>query len=79
MQIINITAGIDVLDTTKPDHEDLTPSELIEVIEADKQMARMERLSRERKYKAREVRKLKNSIAYKMCLLCGLPLQGKES
>ena len=74
MQIINITAGIDVLDTTKADNENLTPNELIELVEADRQLARMDRMRRERKYKAREVRKLKNSIAYKMCLLCGLPL-----
>lgn len=74
MQIINITAGIDVLDANKADNENLTPNELIELVEADRQLARMERLSRERKYKAREARKLKNSIAYKMCLLCGLPL-----
>ena len=74
MQIINITDGIDVLDTNKPDHENLTPNELIELVEADRQLARMDRMRRERKYKAREARKLKNSIAYKMCLLCGLPL-----
>ena len=74
MQIINITDGIDVLDTTKADHEDLTPNELIELVEADKQLARMDRAKRERKYRAREARKLKNSIAYKMCILCGLPL-----
>ncbi|MCI7343235.1 MAG: hypothetical protein MSH33_04750 [Fusobacterium necrophorum] len=74
MQIINITAGIDVLDANKADNENLTPNELIELIEADRQLARMDRMRRERKYKAREVRKLKNSIAYKMCLLCGLPL-----
>ena len=74
MQIINITAGIDVLDTNKADNENLTPNELIELVEADRQLARMDRMRRERKYKARETRKLKNSIAYKMCLLCGLPL-----
>lgn len=74
MQIINITAGIDVLDTNKADNENLTPNELIELVEADRQLAWMDRMRRERKYKAREARKLKNSIAYKMCLLCGLPL-----
>lgn len=74
MQIINITAGIDVLDANKADNENLTPNELIELVEADRQLARMDRMRRERKYKVREVRKLKNSIAYKMCLLCGLPL-----
>ena len=74
MQIINITAGIDVLDTNKADNENLTPNELIELVEADRQLAWMDRMRRERKYKVREARKLKNSIAYKMCLLCGLPL-----
>lgn len=74
MQIINIAPKVDILDTTKADNEDLTPNELIELIEADRQLARMDRMRRERKYKAREARKLKNSIAYKMCLLCGLPL-----
>ena len=74
MKIINIAAGIDVLDTTKADNENLTPNELIELIEADKQLARMDRMRRERKYRAREMQRTKNSIAYKMCLLCGLPL-----
>ena len=74
MQIINITAGIDVLDANKADNENLTPNELIELVEADRQLARMDRMRREQKYKAREAQRLKNSIAYKMCLLCGLPL-----
>lgn len=75
MQIIKISEGVDVIDTkAKCDINDLSIEETIEQIETDKQIAHMERLSRERKYRNREMRKLKNSLAYKMCLLCGLPL-----
>ena len=72
-RIITIREGVDVIDRDlQTPYGSLTPSELIEYTEMDKQMAIMDRLEKKRQKAEECQRKLARNPFRKIACLCGI-------
>lgn len=72
-RIINMPDGNQVIDPSfKTPFNSLTPSQMEDYIEMDKQLAYMDRMKRKAEAEAKRKWKLVRNLIYKMACLCGL-------
>lgn len=72
-RIINTADGNQIIDRNlKTPYDALTPTQMMEYMELDNQMAFMDRIERKAKQKAEQTRKLAKNPLYKMACMVGL-------
>ena len=72
-RIIDTETGDHIIDRNlKTPYNALTPSQMVEYLEMDNQLAIMDRLKRKAQAEAERKRKLVRNPIYKMACLCGL-------
>ena len=72
-RIITTADGIDIIDRDlRTPYDSLTPSELIEYTEMDKQMAFMDRLERKRRKSEEHQQKLARNFLLRFACFCGI-------
>lgn len=72
-RIIICTDGTEIIDRNlKTPYNTLTPSQIVEYTEMDKQLAYMEKMERKARAEAERRRKIARNPIYKMACLCGL-------
>lgn len=72
-RIINLPDGTQIIDTTLETlYSDLTPTQMVEYVEMDVQIAIMDRMGRKRKLESGRKRKLAKNPLYRLACLCGI-------
>ena len=72
-RIINLPEGNQVIDSTlKTPENSLTPAQMVEYTEMDKQLAYMERLKKKERKKTDRKRKITRNPLYRLACMCGM-------
>ena len=72
-RIINTPDGNQIIDTSlKTPYDTLTPTEMIEYIETDKNMAFMDQMEKKRRKEEERQRKLTRNPLWKLACACGI-------
>ena len=72
-RIINTPDGNQIIDTSlKTPYDTLTPTEMIEYIETDKNMAFMDKMEKKRRKEEERQRKLARNPLWKLACACGI-------
>ena len=72
-RLINTPDGNQIIDTTlKTPYDTLTPTEMIEYIEMDKNMAFMDQMEKKRRKEEERQRKLARNPFWKLACACGI-------